>query len=864
MKKIVLTIITGLFTLVLATSCTNQDDSEKANAFVERSIAYERQGQYRASLIEMRNAIQADSDNIDYVVRYAELLTTVGSPNQAEELLKQRKDQIDLIRLPLTEALLRQGKYISALEYINGWKQNEAEQSEFDRLTALQSYLSGDQNAAFKAYRALSAKQDTPLETKQEFIALLLQSGQSSEAKQWTDQLLVDYPADPVLLYYDARVAYQSNNLEYAENQLTEALINLKKTDMLLDERLQVLELLSTVLTELGRSSEALVYSKLIREANPDAFLAKQQYKDALAAASTGDLTTAKAAFEDILNQFPNNQQAALLLGLINIEEGELETGEALLSENIDAEIAPVTIIRATALAQAEQGKPDEALAVLEKAILARPDDITLLSLYGVISLNNGQTQQGLQSISKALQLDPNRTRLHLLLAQYYVDQDRPDMALGYLRKAYKQNVQDWPTTGFYLTLLIREGETAEAGTVRNEIVNTYPDDTSALWIISMADYQLGNRQSSISQLVKLHKALPESINVINALAKLYQQENKYELAAGMWLKAIEVNPGNPTFVKSLVTNKLNTINTEELTDWLLKEAKRNPEIGLPLSAAAVELLVSQKRLAEAKAVAKPYLNLEQPQAKTIDANIKRGDALQAAEAQDWKLALKNAQEALEVIPNNVSLIMLVAQVQLRQDDVAGAIKTIDEAQQKKPNNARLINERTKILANYESPKAAFDYMTPFWDRSPNGALAQVYLGLVNTVAPDKMEITLNNLLENEPNNPGALTTLAGISMSKGDNTKAISLYEQAIKENANLVPALNNLAWLLKEQDINKALTYAKRGADLAPNSASVLDTYGWLLHLAGNDQDAIKVLDQALAIEPDNGEIKAHRDSI
>ena len=199
---------------------------------------------------------------------------------------------------------------------------------------------------------------------------------------------------------------------------------------------------------------------------NPEAFLAKQQYKDALAAASSGDLVTAKAAFEDILDQFPNNQQAALLLGLIHIEEGDFASGEALLSDNIDTETAPVSIIQATALAQAEQGKPDEALAVLQKALLARPDDITLLSLYGVISLNAGQKQQGIQSISKALQLDPNRTRLHLLLAQYYAEENQPNVALGHLRKAYNQNPSDWPPTSFYLTLLVQEKENEQPKTI--------------------------------------------------------------------------------------------------------------------------------------------------------------------------------------------------------------------------------------------------------------------------------------------------------------------------------------------------------------------------------------------------------------
>jgi len=863
MLKITNTIATLLCLMTLIVGCSDQS-TNKASAFVERSDAYARQGQYRAALIEMRNAIQANPEDITYIIQYAELLTTVGSPNQAEEVLKAEKSQIDAIRLPMSEALLLQGKFISAVDLLKDWKQNPTEQTEFERLSALQQYLAGDQNSAFKAYRKLAGDPNTDMTIRHEFISLLLQNGDIKEAQQWVSQLLSENAEDPVLLYYNARLAYSANNLEDAEKDLTEALFHLPETDMLLNNRLQVLELLSNVLTELGRSTEALAYSKIIHAANPDAFLAKQQYKDALAAAGAGDLTSAKAAFEDILNQFPNNQQAALLLGLIHLEEGQIDSAEALLSENLDAETAPVTIIQATALAQAEQGKPEEALAVLERALLARPDDTTLLSLYGVISLNNNQAQQGIQSISKALQLDPNKTRLHLLLAQYYVDQDQAGMALGHLRKAYAQKASDWPTTGFYLSLLVDQDEKNEAIKVRNRIATDFAADTSALWLVAMTDYQLGNTQSSISELEKLHKKVPDNLNIINALAKLYQQAEKIELAAGMWLKALEVNPGDTNFIQSLLVSKSKTLSTTDLTNWLIQQAKQNPEVALPLHSAAVEMLVNQRRVDEALQLGESYRNNEQPLARAIRANILRGEAFLLAEKGEWKKSLKKVNSALVALPDNTGLTILASQIDVRLENYPGAIASLEKLLEKQPNNLRVIDEKVKLIALSESPENALEFVKPIWKKQASGLLAQTYFGLINRLEPDNLESSLNELLVNEPGNAGALTTLAGLNMAKGKTDLAIGQYEKALTSNPNMVPALNNLAWLLRESQPDNSLGYAKKAAELAPNSASVLDTYGWILHLNGKNGEALKIIDEALKLEPENQEILEHKKEI
>jgi cellulose synthase operon protein C len=848
-------------TSVLLTGCSSDKNTEKAISNIERSTAYERQGQYRAALIEVRNAIQADPENPEHLKYYAKLLIKIGSPNQAEALLKQHENLLDGFRLTLVDALLKQGKFISAGQYLKDWQPNEQDNAEYQRLSALQMYMSGNREKALDNYRSLVGSTNASLESNIELVSLLIENSELSEAEKWISRLEQDHLEDPKILYLSALLAEKRDNLEKAESQLTTALSHLQPTDIMLNERTQVLELLSSVLTRQGRPDEALIYSKIIREANPEAFVAQQQYKDALNSAQKGDLASARAAFEDILDQFPNNQQAALLLGLIHLEEGDVTGGEELLSANLDAETAPSTIIRATALAQTELDKPEQALEVLEKALLAKPDDVTLLSLYGVISLNNNKEQQGVKSISKALQLAPERTRLHLLMAQYYAEKENTALALGHLRKAYQQNAADWPTTSFYINLLIKTDERAEAQKVKEDIEANYRDNSAALWVLSMMEYQLGNSQASTDLLVELHQKEPDSINVINALGRLYQQTGSYEQASSMWLKALEINPGNLNFLSSLISTKSKVTSSAQLIDFLNEEAKADPQLAMPLDAAAVELLVNQGELDRARNLYKKHNGDKNAYTNLMAATILRGEAITLANQEKWQPALEKAREATQLVTNNDGLTLLLSRLEARNGNVDTALNLLGESLKASPNNVRLINEKARILTQSKSASDALDYLTPIWKKQANGALAQVYFGLINQVKPNQLEAALLELLVAEPGNAGALNTLAGIKQSQGKEAEAARYYQQAIQNNPSLVPALNNLAWLLKEKQPEQALSYSKKAAELAPKSAAVLDTYGWILHLNGHKSQSISILEQALSLDPNNSEIQDHK---
>jgi predicted Zn-dependent protease len=56
------------------------------------------------------------------------------------------------------------------------------------------------------------------------------------------------------------------------------------------------------------------------------------------------------------------------------------------------------------------------------------------------------------------------------------------------------------------------------------------------------------------------------------------------------------------------------------------------------------------------------------------------------------------------------------------------------------------------------------------------------------------------------------------------------------------------------------RALEYAKKAYEVAPDVAAVADTYGWILVESGELQQGIELLTKAAELDPDNQEILNH----
>ena len=106
-----------LIALPLLSGCNNSPDSSEALSHITRAETYSDQGQYRSALLEIKNAIQKDPNNVGHIVQLADLYIQLGASKEAVELLKPwMKEQPDAVALTLARAYVEQGKHLSATE----------------------------------------------------------------------------------------------------------------------------------------------------------------------------------------------------------------------------------------------------------------------------------------------------------------------------------------------------------------------------------------------------------------------------------------------------------------------------------------------------------------------------------------------------------------------------------------------------------------------------------------------------------------------------------------------------------------------------------------------------------------------------
>lgn len=95
-----------------------------------------------------------------------------------------------------------------------------------------------------------------------------------------------------------------------------------------------------------------------------------------------------------------------------------------------------------------------------------------------------------------------------------------------------------------------------------------------------------------------------------------------------------------------------------------------------------------------------------------------------------------------------------------------------------------------------------------------------------------------------------------------GDKEKGLSTMEKLLEINPNNANALNFVGYTLLEKntELDKATDYLERAVALKPDDAFVLDSYGWLLHRRGNHAKAMKTLEKARSIKPEEAVIAEH----
>jgi Flp pilus assembly protein TadD len=224
-------------------------------------------------------------------------------------------------------------------------------------------------------------------------------------------------------------------------------------------------------------------------------------------------------------------------------------------------------------------------------------------------------------------------------------------------------------------------------------------------------------------------------------------------------------------------------------------------------------------------------------------------------------------EEAYQSNPPSAQLLSNLVQthIGLKQFDEAVAVCQARLAQN--PEDAFTFNLLGAIYtANKKFPEAekALQKATelqPTWP-APYNNLARVYLAQGKT---DEAIAKFQDALAANPQNAGVYLALGSIYEQKKDFQNAMKVYEKALEVHPSMWAAANNLAFLLGEssndsQNLERALSLARKASELRPGEPLVLDTLAWIQYKLGDLPQARQYLTEALAQTPENPVFNYH----
>ncbi|MDY6929997.1 MAG: tetratricopeptide repeat protein, partial [Pseudomonadota bacterium] len=470
----------------------------------------------------------------------------------------------------------------------------------------------------------------------------------------------------------------------------------------------------------------------------------------------------------------------------------------------------------------------------------------------------------GVASLSKAISNEPDRVRLRLALARYYIRNNQPEQALGQLRMAFTTNPGEWNTTGTYLNLLIQQGETKEAAEIRDSLLNGYSNEPYAVLLASMADVQMGNTDTARKRLESLVKKNPQLQAPKVALATLYNQTGQTADAVQTFIDAARITPNAIQPLQRAGQTYAQNHSVAEVEQWLEKIGRENPELKMNADALAALINIRQGNLTKARTLLSEWQASESGAVYRATGQLLRAEALQAANSQDYATARAKAAEAIALEPKSLGYALLPVAIYQMEGRLEKALNALDAVEGTFGSERRVVLSRATILKQKDGNGPAYDYLLKQWQSSRDTYLMPSLLGLAKAEAPETQNELTENWLKAAPDSTAAHLARADWLMTDNQEIVAANHYEQVLSRQPNNITALNNLAWLLREDDSARALELANRASEFAPDNAAVLDTYGWILHLSGKHIEAKEVIEKALAIAPDNAEIQAHLETV
>lgn len=869
----------GIFSSLAA--CDRHADLS-AEQYIERAKDFQSKGDARASILELKNAVQKDPSNAQARWLLGMAYLDLRSGGEAETQLSKAV-QLGIspqsARIPLARAHLYQGNFqqlLDSLPAVDTDQQGELTQILDLRATAL---------IGLNKYSEACPLFDRAIQVDKAFAPAYLgrsrcqfHAGQTSAAIDSAKQATVLDPSRLESWYFLGDLFRTLKQPDAALAAYDQAL-KVKSDDF------DALSSKAMTLLSVNRGKEAEAVIQRLGDMRPQAVMSR--YLKAYLLHQQGKNNDAASLLQLALKDSPNHPQLHLLYGAVNYAIKNDETALSSFNKVLTTFELPEArlLLAATHL---RMGTNDAVVKTLEP-LLAQGSNAKAFLLAGQAKLNQGDLDQGMTYLNRASVLDPKNAVIRSTLAQNQLltgDQQ----GIGGLEAVITENPND---TRAYLLLAAaqtQKGDYKQALDTLQQMSSSQPSNPLPFVLIGRIHLMQRNPVAARQAFERSLVIKPDFLTAAGALAELDIQEKKPAQARERFKRILASAPQNlgallgqarislatgaqDEFVsyskKAIQTHPTAIEPVSQLTLYYIQTA-RKPELALQVAENAAKAnnnspafldILGQAQLGagQKKDAIDTYTNLVNRQPNVAEAWYRLAWAQRVS--GDLNAALKSMQKSARLAPNYLDARIGLAGIYAVLGQQENALKETREIQTLYPKAATGYNLEAELAARFKRPELALQALSRAQQSAPSADTTATYhLALIRSGNDKQAEQLAQQWLKAHPADSEFRIYLAGVLLQKQLVKQAISQYELALKATPNNVKALNNLAAVLQDLQHADALSYAQRAYSLMPTNPVIMDTYGWSLYQQGKVNEALPLLKEAAQALPTNPSVQYH----
>ncbi len=583
----------------------------------------------------------------------------------------------------------------------------------------------------------------------------------------------------------------------------------------------------------------------------------------------------ARALLERVMALFPDNLAARRLLAAAQVEMDDPEAAAATLAPALELDDGGPQLSILSSQVMIQAGDPQRAVELLEASLANDPqnNDIKLRLAASYLSVDraadahamaesvpaDASFQRGVvlafalaaldrlseadAAMSEVLATSGDQTAVKLVAASYY--ERRGDNVTG--KDLLRRAVDEAPNDVSALYALARaerlDGESMAAKSLYERVIAQDAGHVRSL--SALADYEArdGNLGRSLELLNQAVAAQPDAETPRLMLAQAQLRAGDSVSAERSAHRAVELAPDNAAILGSAANVLLDVGKAREAQVYLSDAVELAPDV----SAYWFALARAQSALGE---------SLESRRALEEAVRLNPG-SLRASSALAWaELRDGNEDTALAIVerlktasPDSVAPLVLEADILARlgrSDDAAAVYASVFE---QNPSGQVAINlYRAKLRAGSSEAEAVLEQWV---SQAPDDDTATLILAqhYERDGERDKAVRYYDQAISSNPENAVALNNLAWIYHVQGDD-RAEGLARRALEQMPDSPSVMDTLAWILVENgETAEGYELLERAAAANPDSRGIQYHLAVASNVLGNPSRSIQILETILA---------------